>query len=241
MTIVCVNAHPDDEMRFLGTLLRYHAAGRRIAFVCVTTGDKGLPDSPGTDATQIRTAEMQSVAAEFDAEVVLLGHGDGLVVDGLSLRRDLIATLRRLDASVILTHWTDDYNSDHRITARATVDAALFTSAQSFEPDSPALAATPRIFHVDPGSGYGFEATHFVELRPDVVARKAELIRRHESQMAVMRSLRGSDYADEMAEEDRVRGRRLMVSAAEGFRPCLAERRIPWPSDLPGAYEDGSV
>ena len=61
--------------------------------------------------------------------------------------------------------------------------------------------------------------------------------------MDVMRRLRGHDYADEMLDEDRRQGRRLMVEHAEAFRPCLAERRIPWPSDLPGALSptDGTL
>jgi hypothetical protein len=69
------------------------------------------------------------------------------------------------------------------------------------------------------------------------VAEKTELIRRHVSQMAVMRELRGYDYADEMAMETHRQGARFMVAHAEAFRPCLAERRIPWPSDLPGALD----
>jgi hypothetical protein len=52
--------------------------------------------------------------------------------------------------------------------------------------------------------------------------------------MGVLRKLRGRDYADEMIDEDRLQGARLTVGYAEAFRPCLAERRIPWPSDLPG-------
>ena len=52
--------------------------------------------------------------------------------------------------------------------------------------------------------------------------------------MAVMRQLKGHDYADEMADDDRRQGARLMTRYAESFRPCLAERRIPWPTDLPG-------
>ncbi|MFD0480204.1 hypothetical protein ACFQ0B_77790 [Nonomuraea thailandensis] len=57
--------------------------------------------------------------------------------------------------------------------------------------------------------------------------------------MDVMRRMRGHDYADELAAEDRRQGARLMVDYAEAFRACLAERRIPWPSDLPGdLHED---
>lgn len=238
MKVICVLAHQDDEMRCLGTLQRLAEGGATIGFVCVTNGNGGLAFAEGDSrerAARVREAEMRSVAARFDAAYECLGYDDGALQDGPELRRRLIATLRRLGAELVFTHWTRDYNPDHVATASAVTDAALFTALPSFEPDSPALERVPRVVHCDPGDGYGFEATHFVELSARHAERKAELIRLHRSQMEVMRRLRGRDYADEMADADRRTGARLMVDHAEAFRPCLAERRIPWPSDLPGA------
>ncbi len=240
MNVTCVFAHQDDEMRCLGTLLRLHAAGHRISFVCVTNGDKGLPfGGPDAEAAAaVREREMRSVAARFDAEYVCLGREDGFLTEDTDLRRDLIAVLRRLRSELVLTHWTSDYNDDHVVTAKVVTDAALFVNLASFEPSVPALPATTRVFYTHPGDGYGFEPTHFVELSEQHVAEKSALIRRHVSQMAVMRELRGYDYADEMATETHRQGARFMVPHAEAFRPCLAERRIPWPSDLPGALDE---
>jgi N-acetylglucosamine malate deacetylase 1 len=238
---VCVLAHQDDEMRCLGTLQRLAEAGATIGFVCVTNGNRGLAFAEGDSrerAARVRDAEMRSVAAFFDAEYECLGFDDGALYDGPELRRRLIVALRRLGAELVFTHWTSDYNPDHVVTAKAVTDAALFTSLPSFEPGAAPLDQVPRVFHVDPGDGYGFTATHFVALSDRHAERKAELIRRHRSQMEVMRRLRGRDYADEMADADRRHGARLMVAHAEAFRPCLAERRIPWPSDLPGALPD---
>jgi LmbE family N-acetylglucosaminyl deacetylase len=241
MTVVCVLAHPDDEMRCLGTLLRLRERGRRFAFVTVSGGDKGLPFGEATpeETVALRAGEMQQVAAAFDAEHVSLGREDGFVEDDTALRRELVGTLRRLGAETIFTHWTTDYNADHEVTARATVAAALLVNLPSFEPQVPALAHPPRIWHVNPGDGYGFEGTHFVEHHAAHAAEKAALVRLHDSQMAVMRELRGDDYADEMAALDRQVGARLLAGPTEAFRPCLSERRIPWPDDLPGRLDGG--
>ncbi|WP_279582826.1 PIG-L deacetylase family protein [Fodinicola feengrottensis] len=229
--------HQDDEMRCLGTLVRLHEQGQRIGFVCVTNGDKGLSfDGPGgqREAAAVRQREMLAVASHFDAEYLCLEREDGFAVGDHELRTDLIEALRRLAAEVVFTHWTSDYNDDHVVTAKAVTDAALFTGISSFGAGSRALPRTPRIFHTHPGEGFGFEATHFVPLSSAHVRQKATLIRRHESQMDVRRRMLGYDYADEMADHDRGQGARLSVAAAEAFRPCLAERRVPWPSDLPG-------
>jgi N-acetylglucosamine malate deacetylase 1 len=237
MNVVCVFAHQDDEMRCLGTLQRLAEDGARISFVCVTNGNKGLAfegDSSAERAARVRETEMRSVTEYFGASYVCLDYDDGALFEGLELRRKLIVALRQLAAELILTHWTSEYNDDHVVTGKAVTDAALFTNLASFEPQSAPLPRVPRIFYVNPGEGYGFEATHFVALSGQHARRKAELIRRHDSQMKVMRQLKGHDYADEMADDDRRQGARLMVRYAESFRPCLAERRIPWPTDLPG-------
>jgi LmbE family N-acetylglucosaminyl deacetylase len=238
MNVVCVFAHQDDEMRCLGTLQRLSERGAAISFVCVTNGDKGLSFEHGDSrdlAAKTRAAEMQAVADRFGGSYECLGYEDSALYPGPRLRSQLIQVLRRTEAELVFTHWTTEYNSDHVVTAQAVTDAALFTNLSSIEPTVPALPNVPRIFYVNPGDGYGFESTHFVELSEEHVRRKAELIRLHRSQMDVMRQLRGHDYADEMLDEDRRQGLRLLTEYAESFRPCLAERRIPWPSDLPGA------
>jgi LmbE family N-acetylglucosaminyl deacetylase len=232
-----VFAHQDDEMRCLGTLQRMHEAGHGISFICLTNGDKGLPLLAETDharAGRVRESEMSAVARDLLADYICLDREDGFLADDPALRRDLIAALRSAGAELIFTHWVSDYNSDHVVTAKAVTDAALFTSLRSFEPSTAPLPTPPRIFYVNPGDGYGFEATHFVELSEDDMTRKVARIRLHHSQMDVLRALRGRDYADEMLDEDRRQGARLPVPYAETFRPCLAERRIPWPTDLPG-------
>lgn len=236
MKVVTVMAHQDDELQCLGTLLRMRERGDSIALVCTSSGNKGLPFSAvGTeDAAAVRDAEIRAVAAELDADYRCLGREDGMVQEDADLRRELIAVLRELGAELVFTHWTTDYNSDHVVTANAVVNAALWTNLDSFEPRVPALPRVPAIFHVNPGAGYGFEPTHFVELDDRLAAEKARIGRLHVSQMAVMSQLGGRDYVDQTDDKDRLQGERLMVQRAESFRPCLSERRIPWPSVLPG-------
>lgn len=236
MRIACVIAHQDDEMGCLGTLLKYRAAGHQIAFCCVTNGDKGMswdPDVPLTEAAAVRDREMRAVAAELDAEYRCLGVPDEFLVEDETVRLAAIDTLRELAPEVILTHWTSDYNTDHEVTARVVMQAALLTQIASIRTAHPPLAAVPVIFHLNPGDGHGFEATHFVPLTEELAAEKARLIRLHRSQMDVMRDLRGVDYADLMLARDRAQGERAMVAYAETFRPCLSERRIPVAGVLP--------
>jgi N-acetylglucosamine malate deacetylase 1 len=237
MNVACVIAHQDDEMGCLGTLLRLRSErGARLAFIVLTNGDKGMSWSPDValeEAARVRDAEMRAVAAELDATYRCLGQPDQFLQDGAGIRLALVEALREVRAELVFTHWLEDYNADHMVTARLACHAALLGEIASVRTASPALARAPAVFHMDPGPGYGVDMTHFVALTPELADEKARLMRLHDSQMQVMRELRGRDYANLALDAARAHGARAMVPYAEAFRPCLMERRIPLASMLP--------
>ena len=236
MKIVCVGAHQDDEMHCLGTLLRYRQRGDEVAFICVTNGERGASWDPAAslaDIAALRHREMGQVAAALEAEYICLEQADGFVFDTPQLRLAMIEALRRVRAELIFTHWSSDYIPDHTETCRLVEYAALYAQIDSVATASPALERAPAIFHMHPGDGYGFEPTHFVELDDATLVEKLRVLRLHASQMAVMRSLRGHDYADIMEADARRQGHRVMRSFAEAFRPSLLERRTPLANLLP--------
>jgi LmbE family N-acetylglucosaminyl deacetylase len=237
VNVTCVIAHQDDEMGCLGTLLRLRRERTStLAFVALTNGDKGLswsPDVPLADVARLREREMGAVAAELDASYRCLGQPDGFLHDSEPLLLALVEALRATSTELVFTHWVEDYNADHVVTARMVGQAALLAEIASVRTASPALPHAPAIFHMDPGPGYAGEPTHFVALTEQLAREKARLMRLHESQMQVMRELRGRDYADLALDADRANGARAMVPYAEVFRPCLMERRIPLASLLP--------
>jgi len=237
MNVVCVFAHQDDELTCVATLLRLKREhGDSIAFVALTNGENGAawdPDRPHEDVIATRAGEMQAVADALDARYICLEQPDGLLFDGPEIRLALIEALRVTRAQLVFTHPLRDYHLDHEATARLTCLAALQAEIASVRTASAALPSAPAIFHVDPGDGYGFETTHFVAYDQELADEKARIGRLHASQMEVMRALRGRDYADLALDADRQRGARLVVPYAEGFRPCLMERRIPTASLLP--------
>ena len=103
----------------------------------------------------------------------------------------------------------------------------------SMKTEHRALRETPKIFYCDPGPGFGFEGTHFVELSDDIVGEMVRLINLHESQMAIMKQFVKMDYAESFREHARQVGARVGAPYAEVFRPCLASRRTPLANVLP--------
>ncbi len=237
MNVTCVFAHQDDERTCMATLLRLRRERDvRITMVIVTNGELGAtwePERPLAEVAKVREREMGAVAAAVDAEYVCLGRRDGFLFEDAELRAELTEVLRAAGTDLVFTHALEEYNDDHVVTGRATRQAALAAEIASIRTDSAALAKAPGIFHIDPGPGYGFEPTHFVPFDEDIAREKARILALHESQTAVMGELFGSDWVELTLAGDRVRGARLPAPYAEGFRPCLLERRIPTADMLP--------
>jgi N-acetylglucosamine malate deacetylase 1 len=236
MHIVHVGAHQDDEARALGTLLKYRRqGGHEITLICTTNGDKGLsfdPETPLEVAAATRDREIRAVAAALGANYIGLGAPDEYLYDTKEMRLKLIDALRACRADLIFTDWVNEYNSDHTITGELVLQCALLTIIASVRTEHPALKVTPKIFHCDPGPGFGFEGTHFVEISEDIVDEKGRIINLHESQMAVFRQI-GQDWATERRRYWHEVGARVEVPYAEVFRPCLALRRTPLANMLP--------
>ena len=210
MIVLFVGAHPDDEMSCLGTLLLYRRRGDRLSLVCATNGDKGISDDPSfplAECARIRDIEMREVARELAAEYICLGEPDEALFDSWENRLKMIEAIRRVQPEVVFTHFPHDYNLDHTATSEIVFQSTLLAQIGSVRTESPALARVPPIFYVDPGPGFGFEATHFVEIDEAAAQEARHLMGLHKSQMEVSLRLLGKDYRDAIDEAQEGHGR----------------------------------
>jgi LmbE family N-acetylglucosaminyl deacetylase len=236
MNIAFVGAHQDDEMYCLGTLLQYRQRGDALSFVCVTNGDKGMSDQPNlphTEAARIRDHEMRQVCERLGADYQCLGEPDEALYDAWEVRLELIDVLRRFKTDLVFTHFYRDYNLDHTTTSSLVFQCTMLTGIASVQTEHAPLAKCPPVFYVDPGPGYDFEATHFVEIPAAVVDEMMDLMALHKSQQDVMRRMAGTSYCEIFRKRLASTGERVGVPFAEAFRPCLASRRTPLASMLP--------
>jgi len=128
-----VAAHPDDlEYGASAAVARWTAMGKDIRYLLATRGEAGIDSMPPEQASQLRSAEQVSASAAVGVSVVeFLDHPDGLVVNGIELRRDLAAAIRRHRPEVIIgsnfrDRWGDSgpwNHVDHRELGRALLDA----------------------------------------------------------------------------------------------------------------------
>ena len=101
---IAVVAHPDDlEYGAASAVARWTSQGKDVRYVLATRGEAGIDSMSPEEAAPLRTREQEASAAVVGVSVVeFLDHADGLVVNGIDLRRDLAAAIRRHRPEVII-------------------------------------------------------------------------------------------------------------------------------------------
>lgn len=130
-TVLAVVAHPDDIEAFCaGTFAFLRARGARVAYLHLTSGDKGSDDprmEPRRLAT-MREAEQRAAAALLGIDdLIFLRYGDGEVADDLPTRAAVAAQIRRIRPDLVVGfdpwhHYT--FHNDHRQAGLVAVAAA---------------------------------------------------------------------------------------------------------------------
>ena len=134
---MAIVAHPDDlEYGAASAIARWTRSGRSVAYVIVTDGEAGIdgldPADGGAAAAEGAGRSATVVGVE---DVTFLGHRDGVVENGLDLRRDIARQIRRYRPEVLVTATYElTYGlsaeqrilnqADHRAVGVAVLDAA---------------------------------------------------------------------------------------------------------------------
>lgn len=130
---LAVVAHPDDlEYGCSAAVAVWTDEGREVTYLLATRGEAGIDTIDPVDAAPLREREQRASAAVVGvSEVVFLDHKDGVIEEGLALRRDIAAAIRRYRPELVVTlNHRDTWGGtawntpDHRAVGRATLDAA---------------------------------------------------------------------------------------------------------------------
>lgn len=131
-SVLCVVAHPDDiEYGTAAAVHRWVAAGSRVAYFLLTSGEAGIDTMEPAQARGVREEEERESARRVGVDSVEFGGWpDGGVEYGLRLRKDIARAIRRHRPDlVVASHWGERFGpgmlnqADHRNVGLATVDA----------------------------------------------------------------------------------------------------------------------
>lgn len=129
---LAVVAHPDDmEYGAAGAVARWTGQGKRISYVLVTDGEAGISTMDPAEVGPLRRDEQIAACHAVGVdEVEFLGLPDGLIEEGIGLRRALCETIRRHRPDVVLSiNFRDSWGGpswnhpDHRAVGRSLLDA----------------------------------------------------------------------------------------------------------------------
>lgn len=226
MNVLCVAAHPDDEVLGVGGTLAKHAAeGDDVDVLLLSDGEMARHETETPAARERREERREKARSAGD----VLGVGDVSVLDYwgnqlddvalIDVVRDVESKVDSFEPRVIYTHHYGDLNVDHQLVARAVRTAARPTTDSpvdrilSFE----TLSATEWAM---PTSDTAFQPTVFVDVG-DHLERKMDAIGVYEVEMRDRPHPRSFESIRSNA---RVWGEKFGLPAAEPFE-LLLERR----------------
>ncbi|MGH9081385.1 MAG: PIG-L deacetylase family protein [Acidimicrobiales bacterium] len=183
---VAVVAHPDDlEYGASSAVARWTDQGKQVAYVLVTSGEAGIDGMDPAVAGPLREEEERRSAALVGAgPVEFLGHGDGVIEPGLTLRRDIAGALRRHRPDIVITMnfdltWGESggvNHSDHRTTGLTVLDACRDAANRWVFPESGEAWHGITFVYV---AGTG-ESSHYVDVG-DWLDRGVASLRAHQA------------------------------------------------------------
>ncbi len=226
--ILAFMAHPDDaEFLCAGTLARLQARGYKIHIATMTAGDGGSAILPNEEIAKKRLEEARQSAAILDAHYDCAYASDFFVTFNEWAVKRAIEIVRKARPTIVITHSSQDYMTDHEQTSmivRAACFAASAINARTqVENPAPPLAAIPHLYYADPIEGkdiFGtpIKPTFYVDIT-EVIETKSEMLACHSSQREWLLQQHGMDhYIESMKHWSAHRGAEIGVNFAEGFR-----------------------
>ncbi|APT88602.1 GlcNAc-PI de-N-acetylase [Corynebacterium frankenforstense DSM 45800] len=129
--VLVVVAHPDDPEYGLSCAVnRFARAGVEVRYLLLTHGEAGIEGRAPEETGPLRAAEQQAACdAVGAAGLTVLRHPDGMLTEGLDLRRDIAREIRRFRPDAVATipfdrevPWGVNM-ADHRVAGLAALDA----------------------------------------------------------------------------------------------------------------------
>lgn len=217
MSVLCVVAHPDDELLGVGGTLARHADDGDDVHICILS-DGVTSRYDDTDAAdeeiKQRRQRAERAAEMLGATVSLYGYPDNSfdTVPLLDIVQTIEAEITDHSPAVIYTHHYGDLNIDHELTCRATITATRpladsdIERVLAFETLSASEWSVPR-------PDNAFQPTSFVDIS-DQLSTKTDALSVYETELRNPPHPRTIDTVRKNAE---VWGSKSGVPAAEPF------------------------
>lgn len=225
MSVLCIAAHPDDEILGVGgTLVRHANEGDDVHVCILSDGVTSRYENRDTATTEIkrRRDRAQKSCRILGATVSLHGFPDNSfdTVPLLDIVQTIETEIEKHEPDVIYTHHYGDLNIDHELTCRATITATRplkdshITRVLAYETLSASEWSIP-----EPSNA--FQPTSFVDISPHLDV-KLQALSVYENELKEPPHPRTTETIKKNAE---VWGAKAGVQVAEPFEVLREVRR----------------
>jgi LmbE family N-acetylglucosaminyl deacetylase len=228
VSVLCIAAHPDDEILGVGGTLAQHVkAGNRVSVLILSEGEEAK--APGTPRCDDRRSCARAAASILGVDEPLFGDIPDQRFDAvpfIELVQLVERALARTNAQIVYTHHGGDANTDHQLAFKATYAACRPMSRSGRGVRRLACYETPSATEQAPQVGdYVFTPNHYVGVQ-SVWTAKLEALSCYASEMLEWPHPRSPEYVDALAIK---RGGEAGLKRAEAF--CLIRDIQPDPED----------
>ena len=215
--VLAFGAHPDDlEISCGGTLAKYKQNGYNIYMACITDGRYGR-QYPPEEMTAIRKKEAEAAANVIGAELIWVGYSDLGLKEELALRSKITDIIREVKPELIITHYPDSLNPDHKVVSKMVCDSLIPSVTQTIESKFTACETMPILYFMSTVCGTGFFPEEYVDIS-DTLETKLEMLAKHESQLEVYTKYESRDLLKFVEARAFTLGFSCGIKYAEGFR-----------------------
>ncbi|MCC7493956.1 MAG: PIG-L family deacetylase [Fimbriimonadaceae bacterium] len=219
--LVTVGAHAADQEFTAGaTLLKHVQAGWRAHTVNLSLGEKGHRTLSAADYAAQKRDEAIACANALGATPHFLPYRDGELAANEAIVIELATLLRRLQPTVVITHWRHSMHADHEACHQITKAAVFRAAIRHFDLDGlPAKYA--RLYYSENWEDTeGFVPYWYVDVTAQMQPWEAAF-----KSFAIGRGEGGYPYWDWYHARTRQHGIKLGVQHAQAF---AVEPRDMW-------------
>jgi LmbE family N-acetylglucosaminyl deacetylase len=225
MTVLCVVAHPDDEVLGVGGTLARHADESEDVHVCILSDgvtSRYDDESAADEEIDERRDRARRACEALGASVSLYGFPDNSfdTVPLLDIVQTVEAEISDYEPDVVYTHHYGDLNVDHELTCRSTVTATRPLRESSVDRVLAFETLSASEWSV-PEASNAFQPTSFVAI-DDYLETKADALAVYERELRDPPHPRTIETVRSNAE---VWGAKAGVQAAEPFEVLREIRR----------------
>jgi LmbE family N-acetylglucosaminyl deacetylase len=225
MSILCVVAHPDDEVLGVGGTLARHAADGDEVHICIlsdgVTSRYDETDAADAEIKQ-RRQRAQRAADTLGATVSLHGFPDNSfdTVPLLDIVQTIEAEIAEHEPDTVYTHHYGDLNVDHELSCRATITATRPLAKSDVKRVLAFETLSASEWSV-PSPDNAFQPTSFVDVS-DYLDIKADALSVYQREL---RDIPHPRTVETVVKNAEVWGSKVGVSAAEPFDILREVRR----------------